>query len=352
MGAGEFRTHLMDLADQIRATATNKIIEAYEKGDKDQLERIMLEHNLNLHVEQPISIESYRSYLRDTYFSWVNDYFERTANLPDPNASVRPGSATASICGDGALSRVANDASRASEQATRLENIDPSGGLLGNGIFEKISTINDKVESWKSGAADMFKDYFLPVIPAAIDEQVVVAKAMRNVMAANQSMLAISRDDADAIAHDTIAALEFSDGCCSGDNDQQTTLGIISGVAAIVAGIATLPFSGPIGAAAIMAGGFTVLDGAVSTWATVEDSRAQNSLPLGADTIEGVLESMAEALGKVHSELDIGGHALRYRVLTAIESYMTSDKLQFVAPAPVEFAYATQENVIQVVEGP
>lgn len=349
MDNAQYGAHIEELAEQIKTVAADKIAEEYERAEA------VTDRQLDREVAGGgMSTEEFRSYVRDIYLTWVPDMFFRATMVPYHEHSLTLANEVATISGSGALS--GDEPPRDGYlPGVNFTYILAGGGLLGNEAFSHIPTIQTGLAPWTTAAVDRFRDGFLPNIAVALTNHMAVAKTLRNVMAANYHMLALAREDIDGIAHDTIAALESSDGCCPWDtSDPKANLGVAAGVGTIIAGFVTFPVAPPFGAefgAAAVASGFTVLDGSVTAWSAIEESRAEaQGVPLGADTVDGILENMAAALNTVYGKLDEGSDALRGG-LSALAEQMADNRLACLAPRPVTFAEATQDNVVEIVEG-
>lgn len=298
-------------------------------------------------------MQAIKDYLRDSYFLWVDHVFERGAHLPNPVSSETAVGSLEQIAGDQRVGMGANDdiAFDPDQRAAEIGSESFGYGVLGNQIFQELDGVRSAMETSSSETITEFRDEFLPRIPAAIEGQLLVVRLLRQVMSANQVAVRTARSDVQRIARNTIAAMEGS-----GDDsiDAATKLKLVGGVATIVGGVAALPWSGGLSATAVASGigGLAAIGGgggmvlaAAEGWGEMSES-----VPLGADDTEGILDNMNAALTREYELLDNAAELLRDTYLNGTQTHIEGHMNHFRAPRPVQLADAEPGNVRDTVE--
>lgn len=325
---------------ELKDVALRKMMEEI-KLKRDQYSDLTESADVNI-VNSKEEQQKLESYILESHFAWIDEHFERAAAFPDPQRSENPIYELSKICGD--------EDSVITVDKGESADIDFVGseGCLDDLAFNQVFSIKDSVSGWKAGAADSFRNQFLTVIPDVVVNQINIARSMRNIIAANQAIIEQSREDTLTLLNNTITAIEYDDGCCAGDDDFMTTLKIVGGLSAIIAGGVSIYVSGGT-SSAIVAGGFSMLSGAISTYDSA-NSGDSKQVSLSADTVDGVLENMKEGLTEIYSSFDDANDKFKNEYLAGAVSAMSDVKQYFVAPRPVAFAEATRDNVRDVVE--
>ena len=168
--------------------------------------------------------------------------------------------------------------------------IDTAKGYMGDG-------------GWDGALSTNFVNNFLTPMsgPQSIpDNQLKIATVLRQQMEANEAIFAATRTDALNLAKRTITALEAV-GDKSGDD---TALGLaVAGAVISVAGVALAPVTGGMSIAAGLAVNLTIetVKGAIAVGDKFVPK--DGDIPIGADTVNGVIRNMADAMTKMYETI-------------------------------------------------
>lgn len=148
-----------------------------------------------------------------------------------------------------------------------------------------ITIAQDYVGEWEGALADNFNENFLSKMPGIMENQGLVAKLLHDQAVKTKSVYVTRRENVLEIAEETVTAIEAI------NDSKGTELGIL--LAAIIAAgtfmtLGTGTFA-LVGAAAI----------AGSTLGGPFAPGEKEKVPLGADTVEGVINNMRDALDKL-----------------------------------------------------
>lgn len=338
-------TEKMALA--IRETAASKIISnSAESGDsKSEFNRLRAKYTGGPAHETISDDERAALYiaLRDQHFAWVDECLARAASLPQPTATSNAIANTVQIAGEESFITPKGD-----EDGLEYLEESPGSGMYSSITFEEISAIKSSLNTWKSPAGYVFRQSFLGKITIAAANQLIAIKTIRNVAAANQMILEQASDDIFEIGNSTISVIEADDGCCGSDTDVNATLNVVAGVATIVAGIVSIPFTGGISTTAV-AGGITALTGTLTTYTAAASASSPPEEPLAADTVEGVLDNMRRAIDTVYASLDDADKSLT-SVMQSLHEAISSNPNGFRAPISSSISEATMETIVTEVE--
>lgn len=348
---------VMEQAAEIRRVAAERIREEVDNTRRgasfDEIAERWPEAEAYKGEDPHVELDGLENFVRDEYLSWVDETFMRGAYLPNPISTTDTIDALEQICGTDAL-----DPDRFEVESGEIgeENIAPKttsgAGALAGHLFEGIETVKSNLSGSDSLTIDAFQDRFLYRIPGAVDRQIGVVMHLRNVMAANKGMIQQARQDVLRIGEQTVVALEAS----SDSADITATLRVVAGVGTIVAGLVAVPVSGG-GSIAAVGAGTTILSGALTTYDAFggmkdDEESEEGSVTLAADTAEGVLDNMKQALEKVYEKLDDGNDALR-EACDALAGDMqgTDRKVYYVASRPEKMANSTEDDVLDNFAG-
>lgn len=246
------------------------------------------------------------------YYNWVPDSFHPFQDLPEPETSQHMAAKFETICGP-------MDAGN---------NI--SGGNLGDAALGHVEDIKDNLISWNGHAAENFRDNFVNDLSTLIDEHAGIGRFLGATVKANEGLLRSARLDVKTIASNAVTAIEAS--ADSGSDDVILALTVIAAAATIAAGIATIPVFGT--GIPVMAAGCTILAGvAAAATPMVAENASDTSIPLDADTVDGVLENMVNALDNVDSKITTAENEMNGRLVDVIDQ-ISADLNGFIPRRP------------------
>ena len=317
---------------------------------KDMVDRYQADYQINLLTFSAEDKGNAETQLKETHLTWIVEIFEQCRTFPDPKDADPIIQRYESLAGTGDLADISFSGNTEDPIAVR-EGTATGQGKFGDPAFFYTAAMMDSVEYWDSPIANGFRNQFVPRIPSAADNQKGAIRTLHNLLATNQGVMTWARRDIDALVHDGITAVEHFDDCKSGDDGLTVTLGIIAGVATIVAGIATIPATGGLSAAAI-AGGATIVAGAATAGQTIAGiDEAKKDKDLGGDTLDDVLENITHYANDTFGKLDEFNTALANEGFGQVEKLMDSSPVLFKAPAPSsDFLGATPENIRDVTD--
>lgn len=160
-------------------------------------------------------------------------------------------------------------------------------------------TATGPIETWKSVAGHAFRNAFWSPAPEIMQNQAFFAGLLANALTANQEALVEHRRTLKSIATQTQQALDALGNESGGFN---ANLSVVAAVATIVAGVLALPASGGASISAAGAGAATIMAGASAMPSGDKSAPKKNSM--SADTVDGVLDNMIEAVHEANKDLD------------------------------------------------
>jgi hypothetical protein len=210
------------------------------------------------------------------------------------------------------------------EVANMLDHRKASHNLIEDNI-EKTRT---HLVNWSGYTADTFTNEFIVIIPTTAKNQAFVAGILQEAMIADKDIIERGRRDILGIANRAVVALEAI--TKSGGGTITLALGIVGAIFTVAGGVAGLPFFGALGPVA--GAGFNAVVGA-SSGAALGASTAPEQNDLSADTEDGVLTKMSEALARIEK---VAAEQRQKVEKMLLDTYMlfSNDKALFVAPRP------------------
>lgn len=277
---GEYELNYIPQVSDVRWLAGLTYYEALEAMDSDDSKSSQFSDN------GPYSMDGDERYLGTNEqwsalydeFEWVESFW---AEAPGPEPSDF----------DSAVQDLVNSADALYNEST--------GVTSAQGPYFSASRA---INLWSSGAATTFRDNIWYLIPNVIKRQAAVAGVMAHGLHATRVTWAQHRKSLKEIADKTIAALNAVE--VEKPDNSEAALSILGGIVALAA----IPFSGggtiPV-AAALFGAGASIYTGVNS----LEEAK-RNKVPLGDDTVSGVLSNMSSAVGTADrdaeaNELDI-----------------------------------------------
>jgi hypothetical protein len=252
-------------------------------------------------------------------FAWVNDMFQPLSEIPNPKGSEALATSVAEVCGTGEL--------KLGEDGNPTGVHDATGGTLEDRALNGDANMRDATQDWQGTAANQFRNDFLKDIPTIVANQTALAKTLRSVALANAGLLLAARKDAQELAIKAKAAFDSFE---PGGVDEGVTTGfaVIAALATIAAGIAAAIPSGGTSLAA----GLTIVAG-VSSAASLAEEKA-DPIGLGADTVQGIIGNVSDAVNKILLTLEDGEDKLVGEVLTPSYLVTLEHPDLFVASRP------------------
>lgn len=181
------------------------------------------------------------------------------------------------------------------------------------------TTAGSAINTWTGSGSVAFKLNVWNRLPEITKRQSFFAMSMGESLAAAYQAYVEQRKSALDVAKKAKLALEAT--VVEATDNSAADLTILAGVATVVAGTFTLPFSGGLSGAAVGAGISTIIAG-VATTAAGEASRQplaeRKKLELGADTVTGVLLNMIDRCSDIRTDLD----EAETRIAGAFDEYM------------------------------
>ena len=222
-------------------------------------------------------------------YEWIEQLFEDLARTPDPRHSTALADTMADLVGEAPTA----DGKGSSPRVGGM----PDNGF-GQGDLSLAGSVQNLVDDWQGHAATEFHDSFLANLDPCRRNQIVIGKILRDMARTNAELLETVRADTIRIQTQTLNAL---DAVLDGSGDLSAKLGILSAAACLAGGFCALPlFTAASGAAAAASGGFTMLSGVLSGAGSLTGDDSE-PVPLAADTVDGVLANMTEAVNAVVS---------------------------------------------------
>lgn len=325
------------------------------KDWQTMVDKYRKEYHVDLLTFDASNAKQAEQQLRDVHLTWIEERFNRAAStFPDPKASDAQLSDLNAIGGEGELVLITGNEKAGQSQVNINEATHPGQGLLGAGTFGLVSTIQTDVAGWQAATAESFSKQFLPRIPTAISNQIAAVRGVRNILAAHSGLVTLARKDIDGLLHDGITAVEKYDDCCQGGDDVVAWLSVVAGVAAIIGGVLTLPESGGLSSAGIVAGVGLIAD-AMSAWKDTNEltgkaADAKKQLNLAGGTLEETVDKIMQGTDETYTELDKGYTEIG-NGFNKLVNVIGASPVLYEAPKPNDaFLNATPENVRGVTE--
>lgn len=187
---------------------------------------------------------------------------------------------------DSTIRDLADSAKALYDQSTGIQNSDPAW-----------RSADQALTKWTSTAASNFRNNMWYRTPNIIRGQASVAAIMAHALAAERDTWVEHRRSLEDIAKKTITALNALK--VDQPNNDNANLTILAGIFTMVAGVATIPFTGGVSTGAVIAGSATIAAGVatVGAGAAAHQTGKPREVPLGAATVSEVLLNMSSAMG-------------------------------------------------------
>lgn len=258
-------------------------------------------------------------------YSWIPDYFMRYIG-PEPAGF------------DGPI-----DVMETAEKQLYDKGMSP--------VDSYVELVRNHLTNWTGDAANVFRVNYLVRIPEVTRNQADVANMLKHAMIANKDIFIQARQDLVRVAHKTIDALE-SMTRCGGASGVVALLAVVAAVATTVAAVGTAGALTPAAADTwtFVAGLSSSATAIIPALETEPEFASPIEHDLAADTVNGVLNAMVDAIKRIAQEVD---HQER-RIVAALQSNlrdMTSGAIEtlpngqrrprrdnFLAPRPALIA--------------
>lgn len=256
------------------------------------------------------------------YYANIPELFKPFADLPNPK-DYDP------LIGDYRVIL-----SKLSSGQQDQDPIDGHQTYLANPQLDKMQAANTNLLSWVGHGAVTFRSRFLTPFPSLVKNQFIITSVLKAALEAHQSMWASARKDIDALAEQTIKALD-SDPCCDPSKWtlEFTILASVAAVAAVPLAVVTEGMSVPLTVTAIGAAAQVVA-------AKPPDSIKENKT--GSTALQ-IVEVMKQAIKRIEGDI----HTVEQRITEALNKNIGDiggHPDLFVAARPA-LANATAGNV-------
>jgi hypothetical protein len=255
----------------------------------------------------------------DAEYSWIPDEFNRRID-PEPSNF---------------------DPLIAEMHSTALTLYNSSSGA------ETVGAVNREVEKvlagWVGYANEVFTNNFVNRIPDVAKNQAYFAGMLEQAMVANKDIFVTTRKDLLSTGQQAVTALDSTTQCLGAN--VPLILTVAAAVATVAVGVASIPLTGGAVLAPAGVAAFTIIAG-ISSGLSQAHFPAPQKLDLGADSVDGVLSKMIDAIVNIDRHIDtnertiVGGLQTNYTALTDSSGGggdQTSSRDAFLAPRPNPF---------------
>lgn len=267
-------------------------------------------------------------------YDWIITFFDMWMDIPDPKDSEAIVNQLGEVVGESDLKHDDN----------AVGNIDPGNNLLGSSALDGSTTIMAKTASnWEGAAADAFQ-LMMGNLEPALHNQIALGKILRQMAIANYHVVHSVRRDVRQLQKDTITALEASmEGPGFDWKALQMTLMIVGTALSFTGGVAAIPavtgfLASQLDPADPDDAGKRKLGNATSSLTLInaviglrtllpqEQEAAKDGGPLGASTVDGILDNMASGLTTISSKMSEAEDAIVEVCNANINLINSSDK--------------------------
>ncbi|MGH8878577.1 MAG: hypothetical protein ACRD0P_14740, partial [Stackebrandtia sp.] len=258
----------------------------------------------------------------DAGYDWIPGYFDQLSEIPDPAKSAELVESVAGVAGGEAMVD--------SPKSSSPKNYEATGGPLGHNAMDAHHSMSTNVQYWQGDAAEEFRANFCADLPGIVRNQTTLAKILCTTAAGNQRLTHAARKDTRQLGRKAKAALDAYEPGAT-ENVAQL-LNVTAAVFTMAAGatVAAIP----------IAGTFTVLAGISALAANaVPAAGEKKKVPLSADTVEGIVKNITDAVDELIGQFHDGEDKL-VDILDKDIAFVSENKNGFVARRPWPLADA------------